>query len=146
MGAGVGAALTRGGARVITSLEGRSVESAARARAAGMQSASDADMARADFILSFVPPGDALVHPQSRAHFNALCHLGMTESSAALGQHQFTYWDYGAAFETNRGLRIDHAMLSPELAERLLSFSVDTEARAEDQPSDHAPVWVELRG
>jgi exodeoxyribonuclease-3 len=63
-----------------------------------------------------------------------------------LGQHQFTYWDYGAAFETNRGLRIDHAMLSPELAERLVSFSVDTEARAEDQPSDHAPVWVELRG
>jgi exodeoxyribonuclease III len=99
-----------------------------------------------DMAPGALPPGDALVHPQSRAHFNALCHLGMTESSAALGQHQFTYWDYGAAFETNRGLRIDHAMLSPELAERLVSFSVDTEARAEDQPSDHAPVWVELRG
>ncbi len=67
MGAGVGAALTKGGARVITSLEGRSVESAARARAAGMQSASDADMAQADFILSIVPPGDALAFAQRMA-------------------------------------------------------------------------------
>ena len=67
MGAGVGAALTRGGARVITSLEGRSVESAARARAAGMQSASDADMAQADVILSIVPPGEALAFAQRMA-------------------------------------------------------------------------------
>ena len=67
MGAGVGAALTKGGARVITSLEGRSVESAARARAAGMQSASDPDMAQADFILSIVPPGDALAFAQRMA-------------------------------------------------------------------------------
>ena len=60
MGAGVGAALVKGGAQVITSLEGRSADSAARARAAGMQPASDPDMAQADFILSIVPPGDAL--------------------------------------------------------------------------------------
>lgn len=99
-----------------------------------------------DMAPGTLPPTDALVHPNSRAHFRALEHLGMTEASAALGQHNFTYWDYGAAFETNRGLRIDHAMLSPELAERLTSFHIDTEARAEEQPSDHAPVWVELKG
>ena len=102
---------------------------------------TDADMAP-----GVLAPTDALVHPNSRAHFRALGHIGMTDAAAALGLHSYTYWDYGAAFETNRGLRIDHAMLSPELAERLEGFHVDTEARAEEQPSDHAPVWVELRG
>ncbi len=100
----------------------------------------------ADMAPGVLAPTDALVHPNSRAHFRALCHMGMTDCAAALGQHSYTYWDYGAAFETNRGLRIDHAMLSPELAERLESFRVDTEARAEEQPSDHAPVWVTLKG
>ncbi len=100
----------------------------------------------ADMAPGALPATDALVHPNSRAHFRALGNLGMTDSAAALGLHSYTYWDYGAAFEANRGLRIDHAMLSPELAERLEGFHVDTEARAEEQPSDHAPVWVELRG
>ena len=45
----------------------------------------------------------------------------------------------------NRGLRIDHILLSPELAERLVECGVDTTTRSEDQPSDHAPVWCELR-
>ena len=57
----------------------------------------------------------------------------------------YTYWDYGPAFEMNRGLRIDHILLSPELAERLGGAGVDTAARAEEQPSDHAPVWCDLR-
>ncbi len=91
-----------------------------------------------------LPPTDALVHPETRARFRALLWAGMTDAAAALGQRAFTYWDYGSAFETNTGLRIDHALLSPELAERALRFTVDTEARAEQQPSDHAPVLLEL--
>ena len=67
MGAGVGAALAKAGATVITSLEGRSAHSAARASAANMQPASDPDMAQADFILSIVPPGDALAFAQRMA-------------------------------------------------------------------------------
>ena len=67
MGAGVGAALSKGGAEVITSLEGRSAESAARAREAGMRPATDPDMAQADFILSVVPPGDALAFAERMA-------------------------------------------------------------------------------
>ena len=67
MGAGVGAALSKGGAEVITSLEGRSAESAARAREAGMRPATDPDMAQADFILSIVPPGDALAFAERMA-------------------------------------------------------------------------------
>ena len=98
----------------------------------------------ADLTPGLLPPGDALRHPTTRGHFRALCHMGMTDCAIALGERPWTYWDYGSAFETNRGLRIDHVMLSPELAERLRTFHVDTEARAEEAPSDHAPVWVEL--
>src|SRR5271154_6898397 len=60
MGAAVGKRLVDNGLKVLTSLTGRSAETAARAKAAGMAAARDADIARADFILSILPPGDAL--------------------------------------------------------------------------------------
>jgi 3-hydroxyisobutyrate dehydrogenase-like beta-hydroxyacid dehydrogenase len=60
MGAATAARLTEHGVRVLTSLTGRSAASAARAKAAGMIDASDAEIAAADFILSIVPPGEAL--------------------------------------------------------------------------------------
>ena len=60
MGAGIGARLTGRGARVLTSLAGRSAASRARAEAAGMSDASDLEIAAADMILSIVPPGEAL--------------------------------------------------------------------------------------
>ena len=101
----------------------------------------------ADLAPGALPPTDALVHPESRARFRALLHAGMTDALAALhpGDAPFTYWDYGPAFESNRGLRIDHILLSPELAERLVECGVDVAARAEDAPSDHAPVWCDIR-
>jgi L-threonate 2-dehydrogenase len=64
MGAAVGKRLVDNGAKVLTSLEGRSSETQARAKAAGMASAADEDIARADFILSILPPGDALALAQ----------------------------------------------------------------------------------
>lgn len=60
MGAGVGRRLVDNGARVLTSLQGRSAETAARAKAAGMAAASDEEIAACDFILSILPPGDAV--------------------------------------------------------------------------------------
>jgi len=98
-----------------------------------------------DLFPGALPPMDALVHPESRARWRALEHLGLTDGLRALHPDDapYTYWDYGSAFETNRGLRIDHALLSAELAERLTACGVDTTARAEDQPSDHAPLWIE---
>ena len=60
MGAGVGALLRRGGAQVVTSLNGRSAASAKRAQDAGMSPVSDAELASADMLLSILPPGDAL--------------------------------------------------------------------------------------
>jgi len=99
-----------------------------------------------DFAPGSMPPTDALVRPESRAAFRALLHLGLTDALRDLhpGERLYTYWDYGPAFESNRGLRIDHALLSPELAERLRAASVDIAPRAQEQPSDHTPVVVDL--
>lgn len=93
-----------------------------------------------------MPPTDALVRPESRAAFRALEHLGLTDAVRALhpAERIYTYWDYGPAFESNRGLRIDHALLSPELAERLSAAWVDLAPRSQEQPSDHTPVLVDL--
>src|SRR6516162_10181574 len=60
MGAGIGKRLGAHGVRVLTSLTGRSEATAARAREAGMIRASDEEIAAADFVLSILPPGDAL--------------------------------------------------------------------------------------
>jgi 3-hydroxyisobutyrate dehydrogenase-like beta-hydroxyacid dehydrogenase len=64
MGAAVGKRLVDNGATVLTSLDGRSEETRARAKAAGMAAAKDDDIARADFILAILPPGDALALAQ----------------------------------------------------------------------------------
>ena len=100
--------------------------------------------------LDLVPGGltktDALVRPETRAAFRALEHLGLTDALRALhpGERIYTYWDYGPAFERNAGLRIDHALLSAELAERLAAGGVDVTPRTEESPSDHTPVMFDL--
>lgn len=99
-----------------------------------------------DLAPGALPPTDALVRPETRAAFRALEHLGLTDALRALypGERTYTYWDYGSAFERNAGLRIDHALLSAELAERLAGAEVDVAPRAEENPSDHTPVLVTL--
>lgn len=100
----------------------------------------------ADLASRALPADNALVRPESRAAWRALTHLGLTDAARALhpDDASYTFWDYGPAFEGNRGLRIDHILLSPDLAERLTACEVDTMSRAEDQPSDHAPVWCDI--
>ncbi len=88
---------------------------------------------------------DALVRPQTRAAFNALIWTGLTEAVRALhpAEKIYTFWDYQAgAWDRNNGLRIDHALLSPRLAERLVSVEIHKAERAKVQPSDHVPVSV----
>ena len=59
---------------------------------------------------------------------------------------EFSWWDYRlAAFQRNWGLRIDHVLLSPELAKRCASCSIDKSPRRLERPSDHAPVIAELQ-
>jgi exodeoxyribonuclease III len=92
---------------------------------------------------------DALFQPEPRARYRALLGLGYTDAFRHLHPDeagQFTFWDYfRKAFETNRGIRIDHFLLSPELAARLEACEIDKGPRAQERPSDHTPVLVRLR-
>jgi exodeoxyribonuclease-3 len=100
-----------------------------------------------DLAPGTLPPTDALVRPETRAGWRALEHLGLTDALRALHpapERIYTYWDYGSAFERNAGLRIDHALLGAELAERLAAVTVDVDPRAEEQPSDHTPLIIDL--
>ena len=97
------------------------------------------------------PPGwegDALTRAESRAAFNRLSLLGYTDALRAChpGQVLYSYWDYQTgAWQKDNGVRIDHLMLSPEAADRLVAAEVDKGPRGLEKPSDHAPVWVDLR-
>ncbi len=97
------------------------------------------------------PPGwegDALTRAESRAAFNQLSLLGYTDALRAChpGQVLYSYWDYQAgAWQKDNGVRIDHLMLSPEAADRLVAAEVDKGPRGLEKPSDHTPVWVDLR-
>jgi exodeoxyribonuclease-3 len=91
--------------------------------------------------------GDALYQPQSRAAWRRLAALGLTDAVRAVddGGNVYTFWDYQAgAWQKNNGIRIDHLMLSPEAADRLVEAGIDRHTRAWEKPSDHVPVWVEL--
>ena len=101
----------------------------------------------ADLSPGALPPTDALVRPQSRAAFRSLLWLGLTDAVRALHPRgpMWTFWDYqGGCWPRDIGLRIDHALLSPTLAERLTVAIPDRRERGEDQPSDHVPVLVEI--
>ena len=101
----------------------------------------------ADFAPGALSPGDALIRPETRARFRQLIYLGLTDAIRALHPRQrvFTFWDYqAAAWERDSGLRIDHALLSPAVAERLVSAEPDREERAREKASDHVPMVIEL--
>ena len=92
---------------------------------------------------------DALFQPQPRTLYRAMLNLGYTDAFRSLHPKeagQFTFWDYfRKAFDNNRGIRIDHFLLSPALADRLESCEIDKEPRGQDKPSDHTPIIVTLR-
>jgi len=93
--------------------------------------------------------GDALFQPESRAAFRALKNLGLTEAylQADGAPGAYTFWDYQAgAWQRNNGIRIDHALLSPQAADRLMGVSIHRDVRAWEKPSDHVPLVVELDG
>jgi exodeoxyribonuclease-3 len=93
--------------------------------------------------------GDALFQPESRRAFRALLHLGYTEAFRALHPDErgaYSFWDYqGGAFQLDHGIRIDHLLLSPLAADRLVACSIDKSPRRIPKASDHTPVIVELK-
>lgn len=91
--------------------------------------------------------GDALFLPQTRAKFQALINLGLTDALRATADDGglYTFWDYQAgAWQKNNGIRIDHLLLSPQAVDRLASAGVDKHVRGWEKPSDHVPVYIEL--
>ena len=86
--------------------------------------------------------------PERAAMGRLLSEVGLADAFRLFPQadQQFTWWDYRlAAFQRNWGLRIDHILLSSELAERCVGCTIDTSPRHLERPSDHAPVIAELR-
>jgi exodeoxyribonuclease-3 len=101
-----------------------------------------------DYAPGALSPTDALVRPESRARYRRMIWMGLTDAIRAVHPTGpvYTFWDYQAgAWQRDSGLRIDHVLLSPTLAERLVSAESDREERAQTQPSDHVPVIVELK-
>ena len=91
---------------------------------------------------------DALMQPESRERYRALLAQGWTDSLRT----QFpkgkvwTFWDYQAgAWPRDAGFRIDHLLLSPQAADRMIDAGVDKDYRGREKASDHAPTWVRLR-
>jgi exodeoxyribonuclease-3 len=90
---------------------------------------------------------DALFAPEVRAAYFRLLDQGWIDALRTVHPDEtiYTFWDYFRnAFARNAGLRIDHLLLSPPLAARLVDAQVDRFVRGWEKTSDHAPVWVEL--
>ena len=91
--------------------------------------------------------GDALFRPESRAAFRKMLALGYTDALRATTDAAglYTFWDYQAgAWQRNKGIRIDHLLLSAQAQDRLRTASIRREVRGWDKPSDHVPVMVDL--
>lgn len=90
---------------------------------------------------------DALFRIETRKAFRTLLHLGLTEAFRALHPHEksYTFWDYQRGdWQNNRGIRIDHFLLSPKMTDKLERCTIYKEPRSWEQPSDHTPISIEM--
>lgn len=90
---------------------------------------------------------DALFAPEVREAYADLVAQGWTDALRKLHPDEriYTFWKYWRnAFARDAGLRIDHLLLSPDLAARLKTAGVNRNPRGWQRTSDHAPVWIEL--
>jgi exodeoxyribonuclease-3 len=90
---------------------------------------------------------DALFRIETRRAFRSIVNLGLTDSLRVFhdGEDEYTFWDYQAgSWPANKGIRIDHILLSPALADRLISCAIDREPRGWDKASDHTPIMATI--
>jgi exodeoxyribonuclease-3 len=82
-----------------------------------------------------------------RAHFQDLLDVGYYDGIRQIDPTEvcYTWWNYKGNLAKNQGARIDHFLLSPEASKRLQSAGVDVYPRHAPRPSDHAPIWCELK-
>jgi exodeoxyribonuclease-3 len=90
---------------------------------------------------------DALCRAETRAAYRRLVNRGLVDAFRILHPepHRYTFWDYQAGrWPRDEGLRIDHLLLSPHAADRLVACEIDRAPRGQDKASDHTPIWCEL--
>lgn len=90
---------------------------------------------------------DALLQPETRAAWRRIVNQGWTDAIRVRHPEGavWTFWDYTAGcWQRDAGFRIDHFLLSPQAADRMLDAGVDKEYRGREKASDHAPTWLEL--
>ncbi len=90
---------------------------------------------------------DALCRPESRSRFRSIVNLGLTNAFRVFDRapHVYSYWDYQrGAWQKDNGLLIDHLLLSPQAADKLIAAGIDKTPRGKEKASDHTPVWCEL--
>jgi len=91
---------------------------------------------------------DALVQPASRKSYASLLKQGWTDSIRTVHPKKriYTFWTYWRnRYERDDGLRLDHLLISPTVAERLKAAGVDRDVRGRKDASDHAPAWIRLK-
>lgn len=91
---------------------------------------------------------NALTQPASREAFRKLVKSGWTDALRTLHPDEptYTFWDYMRnRWGRDAGMRLDHFLLSAELAGRLKDGGVDRDVRGEENASDHAPAWIRLK-
>ncbi|MDT0683782.1 exodeoxyribonuclease III [Roseicyclus sp. F158] len=92
---------------------------------------------------------DALALPETRAAFRRLVNLSLTDAFRArnAGPGHYSFWDYQrGSWDRNDGIRIDHLLLTPQAADRLIGSGIDSAVRGREKPSDHVPVWADIEG
>lgn len=91
--------------------------------------------------------GTTCFHPDEQEKWRSIVNLGLTDAWRAVhpDTQAFSWWDYrGGGWDGNKGMRIDHLLLSPQAADIVKDAGIDEEARGKDKASDHAPTWVVL--
>ncbi len=92
--------------------------------------------------------GKVLFSEPEKAAFRDLIALGLTDSFRLFDQPEksYSWWDYRMnGFKRNLGLRIDHILLSAALAKKCKVCTIERNVRANERPSDHAPVIAEIQ-
>lgn len=92
--------------------------------------------------------GTTCFHPEERKRFRAILGVGYTDIYRAMNDNVqgFSWWDYRAgAWQHNKGMRIDHLLLSPQAVDKAISSGIDLTPRDKEKPSDHTPVWCSLK-
>ena len=129
----------------------RLIDHAASLMAAGVPVALAGDYnvvpTEADIWPGHHEQANALLQPEARDAYQRLLDQGWADALRALQPTGplWTFWGYlRQRWPNDKGMRLDHILLSPDLAARLVAGGVDRAVRGEDGASDHAPTWVQL--